>query len=95
MNYLSMPGFTDSKEEFEALGDFITQHRVDMIQWRNLNYDPLHYFKDLKLEKENLQMMGMAEVIGSIQKKFPKILSGYFNPKKSKFLQVLALPELT
>ena len=49
LNYLSMPGFTDSKDEFEALKEFIAAHGVDMIQWRNLNYDPLQYFRDLQI----------------------------------------------
>lgn len=87
LNYLSMPGFTDSKEEFLAIKDFIATHQVDMIQWRNLNYDPIHYFKDLHLEKEALELVGMKEVITSLQKDFPKLRMGYFNPKKSDILK--------
>ena len=82
MNYLSMPGFTDSEKEFEALRDFIRRHRVDMIQWRNLNYDPMQYFRDLKLENEGSKMIGMKEVLAQIQKEFPTLLSGYFNPNR-------------
>lgn len=80
LNYLSMPGFTDSKEEFAALRRFISGHQVDMIQWRNLNYDPIRYFRDLKIDSEKLEMIGMAEVIARVKREFPKLLSGYFNP---------------
>lgn len=82
MNYLSMPGFTDSEGEFEAFRDFIGRHGVDMIQWRNLNYDPVRYFRDLKLENEELKMIGMGETVERIRKEFPRLLSGYFNPSK-------------
>lgn len=84
INYLSMPGFTDWTEEVEAFRHFIGEHRVDMVQWRNLNYDPARYFRDLKLENEKIEMIGMAEVIARIRKEFPRLLSGYFNPKKSR-----------
>lgn len=82
MNYLSMPGFTDSEGEFEAFRGFIGRHGVDMIQWRNLNYDPVRYFGDLKLENKGLKMIGMREVLARVRKEFPRLLSGYFNPSK-------------
>lgn len=82
LNYLSMPGFTDSQEEFLALKSFIAEHNVDMIQWRNLNYDPLQYFRDLKLTVDESEMTGMKEVIEALQKEFPRLRMGYFNPKR-------------
>ncbi len=84
LNYLSMPGFTDSRDEFEALEKFIRKHRIDMIQWRNLNYDPILYFKDLKIEIPQNEMLGMAEIISRIKKEFPKLKTGYFNPREIK-----------
>lgn len=91
LNYLSMPGFTDSEGESEALIDFIDSYRVDMVQWRNLNYDPLHYFNDLKIAPDTLRFIGMKEVIEKIQTRFPGLLTGYFNPRpkkiKREFLQ--------
>ncbi len=84
LNYLSMPGFTDTEEEFSAFCRFIGEHRVDMVQWRNLNYDPMQYFRDLKLEKQNTSMIGMREVVSRLRIEFPSVLSGYFNPKKSR-----------
>ncbi len=84
MNYLSMPGFTDSQDEFEAFCDFIEAHQVDMVQWRNLNYDPIRYFRDLKLEGKAQNLLGMDRVIVQVKERFPGLLSGYFNPKKSQ-----------
>jgi pyruvate-formate lyase-activating enzyme len=88
VNYLSMPGFTDSEAEAEAFVRFIEKYRIDMVQWRNLNYDPLHYFRDLQIEPRSLQMLGMKELIESIRKNFPQLVTGYFNlrPKKLKSL---------
>ncbi len=81
LNYLSMPGFTDSVEEFQALKKFIAEHKIDMIQWRNLNYDPLHYFRDLGLLGKNVELLGMSHVIHNLEKEFPCLLMGYFNPQ--------------
>ncbi|MCJ7773227.1 MAG: radical SAM protein, partial [Desulfobacterales bacterium] len=40
INYLNCPGFTDTPEEVGALMEFLKQYPVNMIQWRNLNFDP-------------------------------------------------------
>ena len=82
LNYLSMPGFTDTEGEAQALEDFIPAHRVDMIQWRNLNYDPYQYFRDLKLSGSDQNFIGMSVLQERLHQKFPGVLMGYFNPKK-------------
>jgi pyruvate-formate lyase-activating enzyme len=41
-----MPGFTDREDEFDELVRFIQSTGIDMIQWRNLNYDPSGTLKD-------------------------------------------------
>ena len=79
LNYLTMPGFTDSEEEFRAFRKFLKIHSVDMIQWRNLNYDPLRYFEELKIKAGISCMLGVKEIIGLLKKEFPKIKMGYFN----------------
>lgn len=86
LNYLSMPGFTDSIEEFEALKEFIRAHKVDMIQWRNLNYDPLYYFRDLGLLGHKAEFLGMRQVLDILKREFPQLMMGYFNPKKKSIL---------
>lgn len=80
INYLTMPGFTDSLDEYAALRKFLSRHPVDMIQWRNLNYDPVRYFKELKVSVKANEMLGVKEIILSLKKEFPHLKMGYFNP---------------
>lgn len=79
INYLTMPGFTDSKDEFSAFRKFLRMHNVDMIQWRNLNYDPLRYFEELKIRIDASDMIGIKEIISLLKKEFPGLKMGYFN----------------
>lgn len=74
VNYLTMPGFTDSKDEIEASKYFIETYRIDMIQWRNLNLDPLHYFRQLKVAVGAYEMFGISKLINSPRKSFPKVI---------------------
>jgi len=79
LNYLTMPGFTDSLDEIGALKNLVKKGNVDMIQWRNLNYDPLRYFEELKISGRAEEMFGVKEMIESLKKEFPKLKMGYFN----------------
>ena len=81
LNYLSMPGFTDSRGESDALMRFVGDHGVDMIQWRNLNYDPIRYFRELGLEGAAPDLLGMEAAIERVRKAFPALRCGYFNPR--------------
>ena len=83
LNYLTMPGFTDLKDEAAALKRFVRDHRVDMIQWRNLNYDPLLYFRKLKIRVSLSELIGVRETVESLKKEFPDLLMGYFNPTRT------------
>lgn len=80
INYLTMPGFTDRRDEFEAFKCLVSKYKFDMVQWRNLNYDPLRYFEELKLDKDDEELVGIRNVINSLEKKFPHLRMGYFNP---------------
>jgi len=80
LNYLTMPGFTDLKIEYEALRKLISKTGVDMIQWRNLNYDPLKYFQLLNLHPDGSGMIGIRQEMELLKKRFPKLRHGYFNP---------------
>lgn len=84
INYLTMPGFTDAKEEYQALKRLIESRKIDMIQWRNLNYDPLKYFKELRIPADTSRLMGIKEVIRSLKKEFPNLMTGYFNPSRKR-----------
>ncbi len=83
LNYLSMPGFTDSRDESDALIRFVGDNGVDMIQWRNLNYDPIRYFQELGLEDSVPDLVGMEAAIDRVREAFPSLRCGYFNPRPS------------
>lgn len=85
VNYLNMPGFTDTPQEIDALIAFIKQHRINMIQWRNLNFDPLRYIDSMYAAAEHGKPVGMQTVLRRIQQTFPEVKHGYFNPPKERF----------
>jgi pyruvate-formate lyase-activating enzyme len=85
INYLNCPGFTDTPEEVEALLNFIYQHPINMIQWRNLNFDPQKYWEIMSDTAELGTPVGMHRVIRQVKESFPDVKHGYFNPPKEKF----------
>lgn len=85
LNYLNLPGFTDTPEEARALETFIRRHPIQMIQWRNLNYDPLRYWKTMDQVSTQGCGAGMKTLVEEIREKFPNLQHGYFNPPKEKF----------
>lgn len=84
LNYLVMPGFTDSRKEHNAFKKFVFRHKIDMIQWRNLNFDPQAYFKMLKHDNSSDNLIGINAVIRSLHKEFPSVMKGYFNPSRGR-----------
>ncbi len=85
INYLNCPGFTDSSEEQAALFSFLKKHPVNFIQWRNLNFDPLRYWKIMSGVTSMSAPVGISEMLSMIRKEFPGLKHGYFNPPKEKF----------
>ncbi|MBW2132179.1 MAG: radical SAM protein [Deltaproteobacteria bacterium] len=80
INYLNLPGFTDTPEEARALFRFLKTYPVHMIQWRNLNMDPLAYLKAMKRVAPLGTPMGVASLLDEVRKRFPRVRIGYFNP---------------
>jgi len=85
INYLNCPGFTDTPEEVEALINFINHYPIHMIQWRNMNFDPVRYWKVMSVAAEFGTPVGMHRVIRQVKKSFPDVKHGYFNPPKENF----------
>ncbi|MDL2274760.1 radical SAM protein [Desulfosarcina sp. OttesenSCG-928-G10] len=85
INYLNCPGVTDAPEEAEALFRFLEKYPVHLIQWRNLNFDPPLYHAMMAAAAPLGPPVGMAELIKSVQKAFPLLRHGYFNPPKEHF----------
>lgn len=85
INYLHCPGFSDSQKEAAALVDFIGRRRIHMIQWRNLNFDPNHYWREMNAVGKSGPPIGMHNLLDRVRKEFPNLMFGYFNPPKEKF----------
>ena len=84
INYLSIPGFTDSENEFRAFNGLISANKVDMIQLRNLNIDPAYYFKSIRFSAERDELLGMREIVKMLKNRFPHLILGYFNPSRQR-----------
>jgi len=82
LNYLNCPGFTDTPEELEALTAFIRKSPVHMIQWRNLNFDPLQYWQIMSGTTPLSPPMGMQRLLHAVRQRFPGLHHGYFNPPR-------------
>ncbi len=84
LNYLVMPGFTDSEDEVREFKSLLRKYKVDMVQLRNLNIDPIYYFKEIKVLPGHDKLYGMRKVITALKKQFPRIMLGYFNPSRDR-----------
>ncbi len=85
INYLNCPGFTDAPKELEALTEFLKAHPIGMIQWRNLNFDPMRYWNMMSAVADHGPPLGMQHILDGIKESFPGLKFGYFNPPKEKF----------
>lgn len=77
LNLLVFPGLTDRADELERLKLFIREHKVDMIQWRNMNMDPEAY---LDVMGRGERGEGLVACVRMLQDEFPALRHGYFNP---------------
>lgn len=85
INYLNSPGFTDTPEETQAFIQFRKELPVNMIQWRNLNFDPVKYWNQMNEVADHGPSLGMKTILKKINKTFPDLMFGYFNPPKEKW----------
>lgn len=85
INYLNCPGVTDAPEEIDLLEDFLTQHPVHLIQWRNLNFDPFRYWEHMRGAAPLGTPVGLKTALKRVQNRFPNVKHGYFNPPKERF----------
>ena len=85
INYLNMAGFTDTPEEKAALMQFLQSHAINQIQWRNLNFDPVRYWRVMGAVERHGPPEGMKRLVTAVKAAFPNIRHGYFNPYVAKF----------
>jgi pyruvate-formate lyase-activating enzyme len=82
LNLLVFPGFTDRPEEIEALLAFVRNNDIDMIQLRNLNFDPdvlLKYFPN------GGEPVGMTQFLAVLQEQLPKVRLGSYSLPYCRF----------
>jgi molybdenum cofactor biosynthesis enzyme MoaA len=85
INYLNCPGFTDTPQEVEALFKFLHAYPIQMIQWRNLNFDPIRYWAKMNAVADQGEPIGIKNLLNRIRRHFPRLTFGYFNPPKEKW----------
>ncbi len=85
INYLHIPGFSDTPRQYSALCRFLETHPVNMIQWRNLNYDPMRYCQAMAKAGDNGEPLGMRRLLSEVRRRFADLQFGYFNPPKEKW----------
>ncbi|MBR2773387.1 MAG: radical SAM protein [Selenomonadaceae bacterium] len=76
LNMLYMPGFNDRESEFAAWKSFLEELPVQMIQVRNLNYDPDEFFAVMPPDDN---FLGTKRFLREIQKIFPELTIGNFS----------------
>lgn len=76
LNMLYMPGFNDRQSEFAAWKKFLTELPVQMIQVRNLNYDPDEFFAIMPHDEK---FLGTKNFLHELQKNFPRLTIGSFS----------------
>lgn len=82
INYLNMPGITDTPEELESLFSFLKRYPIHRIQWRNMNFDPLRYHEAMSRAASCGKALGVPFLLKRIKKSFPGLSFGYFNPPR-------------
>ncbi len=95
VNYLNMPGFTDTPPELDSLCRFLHRFPIHQIQWRNLNFDPIAYLALMNADDSSENPIGIDAVIRHLLREFPSLRHGYFNPPKENWTITHELAEDT
>lgn len=76
LNLLYMPGFNDRTDEFDAWKNFLNELPVQMIQMRNLNFDPDAFFAVMPKDDN---FLGTKKFLRELKKTFPNLIVGNFS----------------
>ncbi len=79
LNLFVMPGLTDSRAEVQRLSELIGHYGLDLIQLRNHNIDPDWYLERIGFQ-DDPRCMGIKGMMKYLNKRFPNLKFGYFNP---------------
>ncbi|MEN6460209.1 MAG: radical SAM protein [Syntrophomonas sp.] len=75
LNLLVFPGFTDTEEEVKGLLDFIGENPINMIQMRNLNFDPELLFQNFP---SNSEALGINNFLALLKQEIPQVQIGSY-----------------
>ena len=76
LNMLYMPGFNDRQSELDAWKNFLDALPAQMIQVRNLNYDPDEFFRVMPADKN---FVGVKNFLRELETTFPALTVGNFS----------------
>lgn len=77
INLLLFPGLNDTPSEIRAWQQFISDHRIDMIQLRNLNVDPDDFWQFMNRPAE--PAAGVGAFIAALRQASPNLTIGSFS----------------
>ena len=77
VNLLLFPGLNDAAEEVSAWQNFIRQHKIDMVQLRNLNVDPDDFWNFMPHPKG--EAVGVRTFIERLRQTSPELTVGSFS----------------
>jgi wyosine [tRNA(Phe)-imidazoG37] synthetase (radical SAM superfamily) len=83
LNLLTYPGITDRKSEAEKMGEFLEEHRINLIQMRNLNIDPA--LMESVFNNTHEELLGLKNAMKLWKRKRKGLEFGYFNRTKISF----------
>ena len=77
INLLLFPGLNDASDEISAWQQFIIDHKIDMIQLRNLNFDPDDFWDFIPHPVG--PAVGVQSFIEKLRQASPKLVVGSFS----------------
>lgn len=77
LNLLLFPGLNDLETEISALQQFVVEHKIDMIQLRNLNVDPVAFWQFMQQPTGHAQ--GIRSMLARLQQAAPQLVIGSFS----------------
>lgn len=77
INLLLFPGLNDTADEIRAWQRFIRDHRIDMVQLRNLNADPDDFWRFI--DRPPAAAVGVKSFIAALRAASPDLVVGSFS----------------
>lgn len=83
VNLLTLPGFTDSINEYEKTVEFLNAFKIDYLKLRELKTIPHKFFSENKIESS--EILGLKNMLKYIKKRCKRVKMGYFSRAKQEF----------